>query len=250
MRFFMKPDVFMPHLRNHLKCGLGFENGLKFLGPKDQSIEVNGRNIKFNEVLGGGSKNRGLRGPTGAMTTTIAFVDAALSIYTSIGSNANLAETMSEYRLYMPKEHREQLMELEASAGIRNVALFCKNHKNLTEECKNIVLAYDDAITATAEFRVAHIDHLQAFIFNLVPDKYWKEVRGTGGTPVIEYLCNSAIGTLHSRLDTDTSNEAHPAFSAVCIAQCAKDIANDKSSPEQRYCRQLLQSMKNLGIVV
>jgi hypothetical protein len=105
MRHFYDASHFFSQLRPFLKCGNIAENGIVFELPNElneYSIRLNNgstRLIRSHEVI------FGIRGPSGAGTTSLSSIDAGLQITTSIHSNPHLEITMKEFRQFHPALH-------------------------------------------------------------------------------------------------------------------------------------------------
>lgn len=119
MRHFINPAVFASRVRPFLKCGLAFENGLVFDGPPTaasvnitfpelRNTRVYGYNTMYSERSG-----NGIRGPTGAMTTTLAFIDASVGIHSSMDADPSLRSTMEDFSHFHPAEHRRLLQSIQ-----------------------------------------------------------------------------------------------------------------------------------------
>lgn len=82
--------------------------------------------------------------------------------------------------------------------------------------------AYNDAVTSVAEFRFGHIDHVSTYIFKSLPHVPPKVITGTGNTPIVSYLCKSAMGTLESRIlnDLSSQNMALVSIPTICQREC------------------------------
>jgi hypothetical protein len=168
-----------------------------------------------------------LRGPSGAMTTTLAFVDRALGIETSVSADAALAATMQEFRRFQPYEHAAGTDALFAQgSSARRAAVACHTQRQpgshtLADPCAELVDAYDDAVAATAEFRTAHVDHIVNFIIQALPPAVpLRQVAGTGGTPIVSYLCRAALGTLDAMVNGASAYAPRISLPAACVAFC------------------------------
>ena len=231
MRHYFNSEHFFTYLRPFVKCGNIGENGIVFEGEEEFDIvgmllpNNTQRVIEFNKVT------FGFRGPTGAQTTSLSTIDAGLQIVTSISSDRDLETTMKEFRQYHPKTHYE-FNERVSRMMIRDYIM------NVSDETAGIVEltdAYNDAVTAVAEWRYAHVDHVMTYIFKSIPYVPKNAVTGTGNTPISSYLCKSALGTLKSRIRTDgigSKNLPTISIPSVCSEEC---FANDESACSD-YC--------------
>lgn len=234
MRTFIDPGHFLPSLRRFLKCGLGYENGMIFEGNGTFEIPVprGKRAIDLGKVH---KLETGLRGPTGAMTSTMSFVDAALGIRSSIDADISLKETMEDFRQFQPRSHVQEIDKLQHERSILEFIMRCNRTTEDTHAAA--VLAYDDAVTAAAEFRLAHVDHISTYILNKVPSFVpLTEIKGTGGVPISSYLCRSALGTLDARIRP--SQAASFALPTLCDVQCKLDMLGGRLS-EKSYCHHI-----------
>ena len=227
MRHFFNSEHFFRYLRPFIKCGNIGDNGVIFEGISGVSgisfdlTLPNGtiRNIPFDETI------YGFRGPTGAQTSSLSAIDAGLQIMTSISADPNLEITMKEFRQYHPTAHCEFNDEI-TKLNLRDHIVVMHNNE-LTD-------AYNDAVTAVAEFRFAHVDHVMTYIFKSIPHVPKKEVGGTGNTPIASYLCKSAVGTLLSRIKQGASaNLPTVSVPSICSQECFVDHTDVH---DQEYC--------------
>jgi len=259
MRTFINPSLYLI-LRPMLKCGLGYENGLQFEGPPGGSVNINfpsgQRVVPYNVVLNG---TDGLRGPTGAMTSTMSFVDAALGIRSSIDVDASLQATVRDFVRFQPQAHVSGISAMHSEAAVVRVMRLCndivegeKKDSQLQLACASAVDAYDDVVTATGEFRLAHVDHVATYILQNVPSFVpVRKISGTGGTPISQYLCRSAIGTLAARLRPQASQVASVSLPILCFSQCLLDVAGGhQSSSESTYCHYILKMFERMEMNV
>lgn len=241
MRHYFNPEHFFGNLRPYLKCGNIGENDIIFEGNEDSFDEYNPlkfqinlpnrtiREIELNKVI------NGFRGPTGAQTSSLLAIDAALQITTSINSDENLKTTMQEFSQYQPVEHYE-LIEKFSTVNLRDYVKKTSNNE--------LIDAYNDAVTAVAEFRFAHMDHVQTYIFKSVPQAPKHKITGTGNTPLAAYLCKSALGTLNSIIKEGSSNNL-PQISIplICIQECIKN--NEYLVHTKEYCAEINDYINN-----
>jgi len=179
------------------------------------------------------------------MTTTLSAIDAGLQIATSIGSNIELNNTMNDFKKFHPKEHQIYIQNLRNGSLIRNIIEKC-NIEQHQSYCDQIRDAYNDAVTAVAEFRFAHVEHIKTFILESVSkDVDPREITGTGGTPIIEYLCSSGIGTLDARIKPLSKNIASVSVPDLCLAFCY--YKKEKKWPDN-YCEEFPKMMQRMKI--
>jgi len=249
MRAFIHPDLFFPTLRNFLKCGNTAEIGIIFEGPPEekpiliQLADGGEREVAFNTPL------MGLRGPTGAMTSTMAFVDAALGIRTSIDADLSLKETMKDFKRFHPQQHVLEIQSLHDKDSIRKVVLSCDStikkspsSFNALSPCNELIDSYDDAVTAATEFRLGHVDHIATFILQYNEFVPMRSINGTGNTPISAYLCRSAIGTLDAQIRPNERSVPNVALPTLCELQCRLDASSPSISSDVsrlQYCKRL-----------
>lgn len=224
-----------------------------------------------------------LRGPTGAMTTTMAFVDAALGISGSMDSDPQLRATMEDFRQYHPVEHARRVAEVRASGGIRSWALTCNETLGerppigfrtyalhgadaigspaasdlplagtveaaaLPRACGALVDAYDDAIAAATEWRMAHVDHVLTFVVEYGGPNI-RASTGTGGTSLSGYLCRSAMGTALATLRPYARSAPSVALPTLCAAQCVLERDAGSGLENGPACRRLWNTFDRMSI--
>jgi indoleamine 2,3-dioxygenase len=116
-----------------------------------------------------------LRGETGAQSSIIYALDAALGI--RHGRDA-MRIYLDEMKDYMPPLHRAFIREVEAGVSIREFAMQADD--------ASLRDGYNFALEALAAFRRLHIEFAALYI--LKPGKQSNEAVGTGGTPFTFYL--------------------------------------------------------------
>jgi indoleamine 2,3-dioxygenase len=125
-----------------------------------------------------GNQPQHFRGETGAQSSIIPALDAALGIWHEFDE---MRAYLQEMRDYMPKQHRAFLAALEAWGGLRP---FVAQHK-LAEPA--LAAAYNGCVAALQQFRQLHIEYAALYILKPAQGKQAGEV-GTGGTPFTVYL--------------------------------------------------------------
>lgn len=259
----------------------------------------------FHNITIKNNERNVMRGPTGAMTTTMAFVDAALGISSSIDMDQALRETMDEFRQFQPRAHALRVAEVRRSGGVRPWALRCNvtlgngrpvSLRSLTPEsgatgsgniddqpheadwedltlvegglsaeeydaddrtdpsqlpvrraCSALVDAYDDAIAAASEWRLAHVDHVSTFVVEYgIPDI--RASTGTGGTPLSAYLCRSAMGTANAMLRPGARSAPGVALPSLCVGQCALEAGDDAGLRDSPLCQRLWHTLDRMQI--
>lgn len=119
------------------------------------------------------------RGETGAQSSIVPMLDALLGV---THSDDPLKEYLDEMRIYMPKEHRDLLNNLDAwSQTERSVVVESKDSKD-----KNLI---DEIIKEVHVFRNKHLEYARIYIYeqSLTNDSN-SNIVGTGGTPFMKYL--------------------------------------------------------------
>ena len=117
------------------------------------------------------------RGETGAQSSIVPALDALLGV---IHSNDPLKEYLDEMRLYMPKEHRNLLNDLDQWSD--------NNRRNSVREDSSVVLS-DKIIKEVHAFRNKHLEYARIYIHEQsLSNQNNSNVVGTGGTPFMKYL--------------------------------------------------------------
>ena len=117
------------------------------------------------------------RGETGAQSSIVPALDALLGV---THSNDPLKEYLDEMRLYMPKEHRNLLNDLDQWSE--------NNRSNSTTEDSSVVLS-DEIIKEVHAFRNKHLEYARIYIHEQsLSNQNNSNVVGTGGTPFMRYL--------------------------------------------------------------
>ncbi|MDC3122424.1 indoleamine 2,3-dioxygenase [Acidimicrobiaceae bacterium] len=117
------------------------------------------------------------RGETGAQSSIVPALDALLGV---THSNDPLKEYLDEMRLYMPKEHRNLLNDLDQWSK--------NNRSNSTTEDSSVVLS-DEIINEVHAFRNKHLEYARIYIHEQsLSNQNNSNVVGTGGTPFMKYL--------------------------------------------------------------
>ena len=117
------------------------------------------------------------RGETGAQSSIVPALDALLGV---THSNDPLKEYLDEMRLYMPKEHRNLLNDLDQWSE--------NNRRNSVREDSSVVLS-DEIIKEVHAFRNKHLEYARIYIHEQsLSNQNNSNVVGTGGTPFMKYL--------------------------------------------------------------
>ncbi len=124
-----------------------------------------------------GGKPQLFRGETGAQSSIVPALDALLGV---THSNDPLKEYLDEMRLYMPKEHRNLLNDLDQWSD--------NNRRNSVREDSSVVLS-DKIIKEVHAFRNKHLEYARIYIHEQsLSNQNNSNVVGTGGTPFMKYL--------------------------------------------------------------
>ena len=117
------------------------------------------------------------RGETGAQSSIVPALDVLLGV---AHSNDPLKEYLDEMRLYMPKEHRNLLNDLDQWSE--------NNRSNFIKEDSSVVLS-DEIIKEVHAFRNKHLEYARIYIHEQsLSNQNNSNVVGTGGTPFMKYL--------------------------------------------------------------
>ena len=144
-------------------------------GWKNNPATPNGVIYEGVEEYGGTSQL--FRGETGAQSSIVPALDALLGVN---HSNDPLKEYLDEMRLYMPKEHRNLLNDLDQWSE--------NNRSNSITEDSSVVLS-DEIIKEVHAFRNKHLEYARIYIHEQsLSNQNNSNVVGTGGTPFMKYL--------------------------------------------------------------
>ena len=117
------------------------------------------------------------RGETGAQSSIVPALDALLGV---THSNDPLKEYLDEMRLYMPKEHRNLLNDLDQWSE--------NNRDKSIREDSSVVLS-DEIVKEVHAFRNKHLEYAKIYIHEQsLSNQNNSNVVGTGGTPFMKYL--------------------------------------------------------------
>ena len=144
-------------------------------GWKNNPATPNG--VIYEGVEEYGGKPQLFRGETGAQSSIVPALDALLGV---THSNDPLKEYLDEMRLYMPKEHRNLLNDLDQWSE--------NNRSNSVTEDSSVVLS-DEIIKEVHAFRNKHLEYARIYIHEQsLSNQNNSNVVGTGGTPFMKYL--------------------------------------------------------------
>ena len=144
-------------------------------GWKNNPATPNGVIYEGVEEYGGNPQL--FRGETGAQSSIVPALDALLGV---THSNDPLKEYLDEMRLYMPKEHRNLLNDLDQWSE--------NNRDKSIREDSSVVLS-DEIIKEVHAFRNKHLEYARIYIHEQsLSNQSNSNVVGTGGTPFMKYL--------------------------------------------------------------
>jgi indoleamine 2,3-dioxygenase len=140
-----------------------FPNGLAYAGVHD----YNGQPQKF-------------RGETGAQSSIIPSIDAALGVE---HADDYMRHYLNEMRDYMPPRHAQFIGAVEAGPSIRN---FVKGRMSTN---KSLCDVYNECVRWIELFRTKHLEYAKDYIFKQHQQSATNPYGvGTGGTPFVPYL--------------------------------------------------------------
>jgi len=127
-----------------------------------------------------GGKPRSFFGETGAQSTIIPALDAALGIK---HSPDELRVYLTKMRDYMPSDHRAFLHAIESGPSIRGYAASAACSASPARE------RYDACVDLVHRFRAKHLEYAAAYIQKQSQHGTFNSTSyGTGGTPFMKYL--------------------------------------------------------------
>jgi len=130
------------------------------------------------EDYGGIAQN--FRGETGAQSSIIPALDAALGI---VHAEDILRRYLREMRDYMPPRHRAFIETVEAGPSVRDYVL---RHRGARPGLRD---AYNAAVDGIELFRSTHLEYARNYIVKQSQGgKRNPTDVGTGGTPFVPYL--------------------------------------------------------------
>ena len=145
-------------------------------GSKDNPDLKSG--LKYEGEFQG--KPQFFRGETGAQSSIIPSLDAALGIK---HSNDSLRHYLNEMREYMPPKHNQFIKNLESKSTTRD----------LIKDSSKLQKTYDDCLEEVRKFRSMHLEYAGTYIHQQSQLKNpfgrgGSTITGTGGTPFMKYL--------------------------------------------------------------
>ena len=145
-------------------------------GSKDNPDLKSG--LKYEGEFQG--KPQFFRGETGAQSSIIPSLDAALGVK---HSNDSLRHYLNEMRDYMPPKHNQFIKNLESKSTTRD----------LIKDSSKLQKTYDDCLEEVRKFRSMHLEYAGTYIHQQSQLKNpfgrgGSTITGTGGTPFMKYL--------------------------------------------------------------
>ena len=145
-------------------------------GSKDNPDLKSG--LKYEGEFQG--KPQFFRGETGAQSSIIPSLDAALGVK---HSNDSLRHYLNEMRDYMPPKHNQFIKNLESKSTTRD----------LIKDSSKLQKTYDDCLEEIRKFRSMHLEYAGTYIHQQSQLKNpfgrgGSTITGTGGTPFMKYL--------------------------------------------------------------
>ncbi len=120
------------------------------------------------------------RGETGAQSSIIPCLDAALNIE---HKQDPLKEYLLEMQDYMPPKHKALIAALAQQPSVRELV------KQSKAQQSNLVDAYNSCVRWVEKFRDKHLDYASQYIFQQQANSQSNpSAVGTGGTPFMVYL--------------------------------------------------------------
>jgi indoleamine 2,3-dioxygenase len=147
-------------------------------GWKDQPALPGGMIYEGVDAYAG--EPRFFRGETGAQSSIIPSLDAALGVQHHPDP---LRRYLEEMREYMPPRHRQFIESLEARPGIGPVVAACRSSQPGARE------AFNACVFFMQEFRSKHLEFAARYIHQQSQKSALNPTEvGTGGTPFMRYL--------------------------------------------------------------
>lgn len=133
----------------------------------------------YEGVKAYGGKPQKFAGETGAQSSIIPALDAALGV----GHDDDpLRPYLLDMRNYMPPAHRQFLASVEADAAVREFVMSQKEKAALR-------VAYNACVTWVERFRAKHLEYAASYIFKQAQSSIANPTAvGTGSTPFMPYL--------------------------------------------------------------
>jgi indoleamine 2,3-dioxygenase len=136
--------------------------------------------VIYEDVEDYGGRAQSFRGETGAQSSIIPALDAALGI---AHAEDMLRRYLKEMRDYMPPKHRAFIETVEAGPSVRDFVLRHRDGHLLLRD------AYNAAVDGIELFRSTHLEYARNYIVKQSQGgKRNPTDVGTGGTPFVPYL--------------------------------------------------------------
>jgi indoleamine 2,3-dioxygenase len=149
--------------------------------------------VAYEGVEAYGGAPQKFRGETGAQSSIIPSLDAALKI---THADDPLRRYLKEMLDYMPPQHRAFIRAIENGPSVRDYVLRVgAAHRELTD-------AYNASIDGVERFRSTHLEFARRYIINQARSGHKNPTDvGTGGTPFGRYLKKHRDETTRHRLE-------------------------------------------------
>ena len=146
----------------------------------------------YEGVEGYRGVGQSFRGETGAQSSIIPALDAALGI---AHAEDMLRSYLKEMRDYMPPKHRRFIETVEAGSSLRDYVL---RHRALHPRLRD---TYNAAVDGVELFRSTHLEYARNYIVKQSQGgKHNPTDVGTGGTPFVPYLKKHRAETAQHRI--------------------------------------------------
>jgi indoleamine 2,3-dioxygenase len=148
--------------------------------------------VRYEGVAELGDRPQKLRGETGAQSTIVPALDAALGV---AHADDPLRAYLAEMRDYMPPRHHAFLESVEGAPPVRGAVLA------LRERNAEVAEAYDTCLHWLEAFRGQHLEYAARYIARQAATGPSNPTEvGTGGTPFMPYLRKHRDETARTRL--------------------------------------------------
>jgi len=146
-------------------------------GWKDHPALLNG--VIYEGVDAYGGQPQRFRGETGAQSSIVPTLDAALGVTHRADP---LRPYLLEMRTYMPPAHRDFIKVVEDGPQVRDYVIENRQDATLRD-------AYNQCLRQLERFRSQHLEYAANYIQKQsLTSPYNPTERGTGGTPFLPYL--------------------------------------------------------------
>jgi indoleamine 2,3-dioxygenase len=154
-------------------------NGWELIKTKQQEREETGVKLEGIEIADK-RLTYSYRGPSGAQSSIIPALDAALGVKHDIN---NMYQTLLTFQQYMPNEH-QSFINLLHTSSIKKVVKASQSNALHT--------AWKQAVDSLKLFRLAHLGLVSQYLYKPAARQGMAENQliGTGGTPITDYLAS------------------------------------------------------------